>query len=86
MEVKDYKDVKIGDEVLSCETHRPDGIIVWKGKASELTEEEIADWGMTAGEIDEEYDLVKVEDKTCPFPDTILYNYDGDPCGVYCKI
>ena len=84
---KPYPNVNIGDKAYYCEDDMLAGIVVWKGKASELTEDSIIDWGMTAEEIDENYDLVIIaEDTGAPDDWDRLYNYDCDPCGVYCKV
>ena len=84
---KPYEKVNIGDKAFYCETHDFVGTVKWKGKASELPEDQIIDWGMTAEEIDENYDLVIIAEDTGASDDwDRLYNYDGDPCGVYCKI
>lgn len=84
---KPYEKVNIGDKAFYCENGDFVGTVKWKGKASELPEDQIIDWDMTAEEIDENYDLVIIAEDTGASDDwDRLYNYDGDPCGVYCKI
>ncbi len=85
--IKNYSEVKVGD--IAYET--PDGNgnrngllgkITWKGTAKELVDKKkddmFIDWGQTAEEIDESFDLVIVE--LYIYGET-LYNYNNDPCG-----
>lgn len=83
--IKPYSEVEVGEKAYYCETNEYIGKVVWKGKATELDEEQIIDWDMTIEEIDENFDLVIIGEDTGAFDDSDrLYNYDNDPCGVYC--
>jgi hypothetical protein len=77
--IKPYSEVEVGDEAFSVETNEYEGIITWKGFASDLPEEDLSDWldCLTMEEIENLFDLVKVE---CG--EEILFNYNNDPCGV----
>ena len=83
MEIKPYSELKIGDQVYHSESKEFIGIVTWLGKAKDLHPNELLDWEMTATEIDNDYDILKVDEATGAFDDCIrLYNYKGDPWGV----
>jgi hypothetical protein len=87
MTIKPYQDVQIGDKVYHCENDDYVGVVIWKGKATELDENEFISWEMEAEEIDEHFDLVLIsEDMESIGNWDTLYNYNNDPCGVYSKI
>ena len=85
--MKTYKQVKIDDRAYSVEDPEIfEGHILWKGSYSQLKQSKYADTSLdwedyqTAEEIDE-YDLVVVSTEFGP----TLFNYNNDPCGVFCK-
>lgn len=83
--IKPYSEVEIGDKAYSSENKEFIGIVTWLGKAKDLHPNELLDWEMTATEIDNDYDILKVDEKTGAFDDCVrLYNYNGDPSGVIC--
>ena len=83
MEIKPYSELKIGDQVFHSESKEFIGIVTWLGKAKDLHPNELLDWEMTATEIDNDYDILKVDEATGAFDDCItLFNYNGDPSGV----
>ena len=83
MEIKPYSELKIGDQVYHSESKEFIGIVTWLGKAKDLHPNELLDWEMTATEIDNDYDILKVDEATGAFDDCIrLYNYNCDPSGV----
>ena len=83
MKIKPYSELKIGDQVFHSESKEFIGIVTWLGKAKDLHPNELLDWQMTATEIDNDYDILKVDEATGAFDDCIrLYNYNNDPSGV----
>jgi hypothetical protein len=90
-DVLPFEDIAIGMEAFHCSSDEHDeseGIILWKGKWSEWIKEfpdRQNEWEepeqMSIEEMDENYDLVLVETNE----GDILFNYNNDPSGVYCK-
>jgi hypothetical protein len=82
--IKTYEELVPGDKMYSETGEHFIGTLIRKGKASDLSEDEIADWDMSPEEIDD-YDLVLINEQMGNFDDDKeWYNYAGDPSGAVC--
>lgn len=91
-DVSPFEQVKLGMVAFHCSSEDPtekEGTVIWKGKWSEWIKEfpdRKDEWEgaeeMTVEDMDYNYDLVLIDTIQ---DGEILFNYDNDPSGVYCK-
>lgn len=88
MRHKTFEEVRKGNKVYSCEDDEFLGQVLDKGKLWMLMEKYQSTFDREDIEDEEDYNWVAIlqdPDESTEGYSSLIFNYDGDPSGVYCK-